>query len=230
VLLGYCDDRKRATKLRGNPQQDIVLVNELVVARLAEIVDAPCPEGRVVRVDEPIIRTAREALPQLSTAQAGLCFGSIWIEGTYSPSESVCRDASNRAQIAAIIVLYTWCRNTDAKDTHLVWRVAGDGRPQVYGFDHGHCFDYAWDPSIRDRAASVTVPAIPSSLTLAVQASDFAAALDRLSRPSRDELEASVQGIPPEWGRSPEDVAALVDYLDASRPATRIALTARFGG
>jgi hypothetical protein len=138
VLLNFEDGVKRVTKLLGNGQDgngpvQFVLVNELVVARLAAILDAPCPNGRAVWVDEPYVDQARHEVSNLTQARPGPAFGRAWVEGTFSPGADTCREALNRSALGGLIVLYTWTWNTDFKSDHLVVRQANNGGVEVSG-------------------------------------------------------------------------------------------------
>jgi hypothetical protein len=217
VLIGYSDGVKRATKLMGNPQQNIVLGNELIVARLAELSGAPCPRGARVFVNQSIVEAAKREIPGLESARQGVCFGSEWMEAAqYGPGEAICLAAANRPAIAGLIVLYTWTRNTDLKDHHLLWRTLPDGTHEVYGVDHGHCFDYQWDASICARIADVRLRTLPQ-LTAAARGEEVALFINRVQSLSRGDLKEATTDVPPEWGISAEALTGLVDYLDQSR-------------
>ena len=215
ILVAYCDGVKRATKVKGNPQNDIVLINELVTARLAVLLRAPCPEGRIVEVDEIVLEDARKAVGGLENAKPGLCFGSTWSEASYSPGADICRNAVNRMALAGLIVLYTWCRNGDFKPAHLMYR-AGSGGAEVLGLDHGHCFDYTWDTSIQGKVDSTPIRSV-DVIKAAVEAADFGPFLETL-RDMRPEAISECLDFPEEWGVAQNKLQALERYLIESRP------------
>jgi hypothetical protein len=222
ILVGYSDGLKRVTKLRGNPQKDVVLVNELIVARLAARLGAPCPPGRVVLVGAEIVEAAKKTIPELATALAGPSFGRDWIEGTFNPTEATSRDSVNRAELGGLILLYAWTRNSDCKGEHLLWRISAEGQPEVFGFDHGHCFDYEWDESIRDRASEIDIrgrlQGLPQLLS-AASAGDFDPFLESIRDLTRADIDDITADVPGEWGVGVDLLVALADYLDTSREA-----------
>ncbi len=231
LLIGYSDRVKRVTKVRGNPQGDIILVNELLTARLAVLVGAPCPEGRLVHVGPEILQTVRGEIPELARSTPGACFGRTYIEGSINPTEAICRDATNRSRLAGLVVLYVWTRNTDWKGEHLLWRVSGDSAPEVFGFDHGHCFDYQWDRSITQKANEVDLAARLSSapqVVSVVSRADLDPFLDAMEALTQTEIDAVVDDVPAEWGVGSEELAALAEYLYASREPVARALRERF--
>jgi hypothetical protein len=217
VLLGFSDGIKRAAKLAGNPQSSIVLVNELVVARLAEALGAPCPRGTVVMVEQPMVDASKAAIPELGAAKPGHAFGSEWIEGQYNPGEQICSTAANREKIAGLMTLYTWVGNSDLKGEHLLWRMLPDGSHEVFGFDHGHCFGSPqWDGSIRDRAANVALRTLPQ-FSVAIGRESAQAFAAQLEQVTRGQIDGAVRGVPPDWGVAAETFIALADYLDRAR-------------
>jgi len=202
VLLSFEDGVKRVTKLLGNGQDgngpvQFVLVNELVVARLAAILDAPCPNGRAVWVDEPYVDQARHEVSNLTQARPGPAFGRAWVEGTFSPSADTCREALNRSALAGLIVLYTWTWNTDFKSDHLAVRQADNGGVEVLGLDHGHCFNNNWSDEIREHVPEV-LPCNP--LDLVVTYRDLQPYLDNLIGLSAGDVMTATSSIPIAWG------------------------------
>src|SRR5207245_1049860 len=127
--------------------------NELVVARLATALGAPCPSGMIVDIPDAVLQDAKKENPNLGGAVAGLGFGCHWYDVSYAPGVDVCRAARNRNDLIILIGLYTWARNSDFKPEHLLYRTLSDGSTDVMGFDHGHCFGSpTWDATLEQQA------------------------------------------------------------------------------
>ena len=208
----------RIVKARGNPQGDRILVNELVVAQLAAMLGAPCPpDPAVIDIPEVVLDKARAENANLANASAGLGFGCHWFEVTYSPGVDLCRTASNRPALIRLAALYIWTRNSDFKAEHLLHRTLADGTGHVLGFDHGHCFGSpGWDATI-EQQASVAYNLAGASVDQAIDGDDLDACIADLMALTSEQIQCATQGVPPEWGVSPDELGALGAYLVASR-------------
>jgi hypothetical protein len=227
------DGEERVVKVQGNPQGNRVLVNELVVGRLAVMIDAPCPPPQVVYVPEAVLSDARTEAQKknaqaLTGAVAGLAFGCTWFTVTYSPGVDVCRSSMNRDALVGLVALYIWTRNQDWKPDHLLNHTLPDGEHRVMGIDHGYCFGNPnWTADIRAQASA---PFSPSRTAIddAIEPADIPGCSDRILALTRDDISGAVADLPDEWGLTDDCREALVEYLDTSRTVTLSALRARF--
>src|SRR5205823_1693190 len=138
AILRYSDRVARVTKFRGNPQnpgqqRQSVLINELVVARLAEALGAAAPPGLVVMVEPVHLQEAQQDVQGLANAEAGPAFGCDWINGQYNPADRLFTLVTNREALASLAILYRWTRNTDFKGEHLLWRMSQEGEIEMFG-------------------------------------------------------------------------------------------------
>ncbi len=232
--MDFDDGVRRTVKLRGNPQsssgsQDRILVNELVVARLARLFGAPVPDGDVVAIAPEIVDWVKREVPELTNASPGAAFGRIWIEGVLSPSAETCRSARNRGDLARLVVLYTWTRNTDGKPEHLISKSTPGGAVDILGYDHGHCFDHSWGPDVDGKAGSMT-PVAFEPLSTVITSEDLAGALQAVAAVDDLAILGTVSGVPAEWAVPEDEMNALGRYLVTSRAALDGVLTPILGG
>jgi hypothetical protein len=149
-----------------------------------------------------MVEAARQEIPALATATAGLAFGSAWIDPNYSPSDQTCVTAQNRETLPGLIVLYTWVNNSDLKNEHLLWTTFPKALHEVYGFDHGHCLGNPhWDGTILGSVPNLQVRLL-DSLRAATNRERIEAFITRIQGVTRSQFREVVSGIPNEWNVS----------------------------
>lgn len=230
AMLVDCDDGlRRVVKLMGNPQDDRVLVNELVVGRVAGLLNAPCPDVAVISVPNAVVNDAKHDIGGLDNAKSGLAFASTWIAGTYHPSPAICQNAHNRKDLINLLGLYTWVRNTDLKAEHLLYTTSSRGTTNVSGFDHGHCIGSpGWAAAEFGTWPTKKHVVQRTALDDAVEYADIARFEQLVLGIGVQEIEASTRNVPDEWGATAADLAALGEALDKSRVVVVDALRERF--
>lgn len=232
AFLAVCEDGiARVIKAPGNPQTDRVLVNELVVSRLAPALGAPCPgDAAIVLVTEPVLADAKKQSNRLGGALPGLGFGCHWYDVSYGPGAEICKGASNRGQLINLVTLYLWVRNHDFKADHLLYRTLSDGAVIILGFDHGHCFgNPTWDTTIEQQASKAhNLPRL--SIDEAIEASDVSRGVRALEAVSASVINDCTENVPPEWGVPKDELGSLNRFLVASRPMTVSTLNERYAG
>jgi len=187
----------------GNQQGDIILANELVVARLAMLIEAPCPRGELVFVDQTMIEEARREIPSLGNSRPGPALGSAWVEPQYAPGEQICATARNRRAISGLIALYTLVNNHNLADSHLLWTSFPGGSHEVYGFDHGRCFgNPQWDGGILAAIPQIQMRTLPQ-LTSVASRQAIDGFIERIGSLNKNQLDSAVSNIPSEWNVSP---------------------------
>jgi hypothetical protein len=213
-VLTYDDGMDRVTKFKNNPQGAITLVNELVVARIAEYLQIPAPEGTVVYVGQELI----DAEPQLRRRDGmkfdgGLCFGSEYLLAIDALGRASIDEAHNKEDIAGIVLLDTLCENTNRNvSTNLLIASKGEAIT-IMSIDHGHCFHHDWTARTLDPTSA---PQIVCHSQLRGHVSGFEAFsgfLGRLHSLDRENLIQIVHQVPSEWGVSQARLEQLADYI-----------------
>jgi hypothetical protein len=217
-----CDDGNLyAVKFRSNPYGNgRAIFTEQVVALLGQLIGAPVPEVRLVRVTDELL-----ALLSLDfngqPATSGLQHGSMW-QDNFSDRDGLSHVDQNRSAFGALRLLYSWlfC----AGDHQFIYRNATPH--DVLSVDHS-CFlpdSTAWSSRrLEEHQDSVTLD--PYFDSLGLKDVDHATALDRLEGIERPGI-ALVAATPPnEWGVSPDERTAFAEYV-ARR---RIRLLEHFG-
>jgi len=231
MLVGCEDGVDRVVKAQGNPQGLRVLVNELVVARLAVLIEAPCPRGEIVFLPQRLISEAFTRNQHLPNGLEGLGFGSEWIDvQQYDPGKQLCADAINRSQLIDLIVLYLWVRNSDLKGEHLLYRTLASGEGEVLGFDHGHTFGPNppnWDVNVVGLA-EVDHPLNRCNIHEVVLTQDLDPSLAKLLNLEDEQVMNATRSIPGEWGASSVELEHLGQYLIKSREHVVRAVRALF--
>jgi hypothetical protein len=218
MLTGCSDGIMRVVKAIGNQQGNLVLANELVTARLAALMAAPCPgDACIVDLQQATLQDAQAKMPELQNALPGQAFGCHWRDVTYQPGVDVCKAAKNRGDLARLALLYLWVRNCDVKGEHLLSYVGDDGRALILGFDHGHCFgNPKWTEDLRSQTnVGFSLPAV--AIDGAIEPGDLQAPIDDLLSLTPEQISEATSGVPTEWEYTPALASALTDYLVGSR-------------
>lgn len=166
-MMRASDGHFYATKFRGNPQSDRVLINELLASRLGRMIGLNLPESKPVYlspwlaensadlrfeyVTEEEDETTGEFKKDSHLITPGLHLGSRWAcdpaTGTtfdYLP-ESIFDRVKNGREFLGILLLDKWLGNADGRQT-VFYRPTVSSKWDVAFVDHGYCFNAgAWD-------------------------------------------------------------------------------------
>jgi hypothetical protein len=209
------DGKQYVTKLIGNGQGTRILANEFVVGKLGELIGAPCPVPRIIKVDQAMVAQINSKIG--ATFQPGLQFASPYIASPTvqvfpSTLDSIIR-ASNISSWASCIVLDTLTQNTDRKNEHVL--ISSDIQSHETRFwivDHGHCLgvNNGWH-TLNHQNAGLVAPIYRE----AVRGKDpFAEALDRLGTISRSDASKIISECPCDaWGVGQNEKQNLEDFL-----------------
>jgi hypothetical protein len=208
-LLGFDDGINRVVKFPNNPQGVRTLANELVSARLASLIGVPVPSCGIVEVTNSFVN----AEPTLSGLEAGLCFGSEYHKAVDVSGPSEIWMASNREELAGIVLFDSWCNNVDrAHNPGNLILTAGEQR--ILAIDHGFCFGYQWDKHINEIGQPVSI-ICRSDFREFVALKHFDPFIERIKGVTEAELHHIVDQVPREWQVSCSERVALVKYVQS---------------
>jgi len=208
-LLSFNDGIERVVKFPNNPQGLRVLPNELIAARLANLLNVPIPNSGIVVVTPSFVNVE----PALSGFQPGLCFGSEYHRAVDIAGPSEISLASNVQQLASIVVFDTWCNNTDRVNNrgNLIL-TSGIEERTILAIDHGHCFGFQWDENI--KYAKIPAQIIwRDDFRPFLSIPQFRPFFELLLAVTEERLIRSIDEIPEEWQVSDAEKIALVAYL-----------------
>lgn len=140
-LIAGSDGKSYVVKFRGNPQGTRILANEYVTCQIAELLEAPCPPGRIMTVQAEFIgrvpiryggALAREG-PQFASEFQCDDRGATF----QAPVPSILKQLVNREKIAAKVILDNLVANEDAKIEHVIHHPVKGGQ-RFWEVDFGH--------------------------------------------------------------------------------------------
>jgi hypothetical protein len=225
-LMRCSDEHRYVVKFQNNPQHQRVLVNELLGAHLARLLDLPTATPAVVYVDAELINVTSELcveLPRSRTAfQAGLQFGSRYAfhhrthVGDDLFPDGLLGEVENLRDFAGMLVFDKWTCNTDGRQV-LFPRKGMKYRAVM--IDQGFCFNAGeWnfpDSPIRGRYTRKCVYDRIQGID------DFEPWLSKLeSHIDEHAIWNCAIEIPPEWYDS-DTLSRLLDNLNRRRSKVR---------
>ena len=187
-----------------------VLVNDQIVARLGELIQASVPH--VALIDVPAELIAHQ--PEMSHMMAGVAHGSQFVENV-TEREVLAHVAipENRPRFALLAILFGWI---GAQDHQFVYSKSA---PElVYSVDHGHFFPGgpAWT-ELSLAGAPQPQPDIQITNACNTTQPELHQAIRTLAAVG-DEALVSVVSLPPdEWGLTMGDRVALLNFLKNRR-------------
>ena len=159
-LLYGADRRFYVVKFTNNPQGRRILVNELLVSRLAQRIGLPVPRAVVIEVCHDLIARSPnltiETIGGSIPCAAGIHFGTELINGSdavsdFLPDHELQKAARVCHFFAGALALDKWTGNTDFRQAIFVEH-RGRNSLEVKFIDNGMCFDGdEW--SFRDKPA-----------------------------------------------------------------------------
>ena len=205
-ILFQCDDGSRYVAKGTRNQKG--LVAEHVVARLGQLLEAPVGDVQILEVPAEL-----RSHPVVAAMGPGLAHATRFIDDISDRAGLAYSDVQeNRERFARLCVLYSLARAQD----HQLFYSTGNPRI-VYSFDHGHFFPGGpgWSAAtlLANTVATIDGWFAPAALTSA----ELASARTRLSTITDDDIAAVLSGPPPDWPFSPEERAALGQFLRSRR-------------
>lgn len=196
-------------KTANNPQGPRVLVNELVAGLCLDWLGVSHPRPGIVELPKEVLLDSPGACFADGTRlQDGYAFGSEYWQ---SDPRSVVPESelANRADVAGTIVLDTWLRPFDGRQSRVRESSSQPGKYDYIPVDHGHSMGNPnWTASGLAADRTVEVPAAPITL----KSDDLAPFVERLRSFSVAEAGHIVNEVPEEW-ITEEERKALSDYL-----------------
>jgi len=207
VLLACDDGREYVTK---GSQVGRMVVNEHVVCRLGQCIEAPTPNVVIVDIPGPLIA----AEPQMRHLNPGEAHGAEWIANC-TERETLLHStvAENRSRFALLALLYGW---VVAADHQFIY---GNDVPHlVFSVDHGHFFPGGpnWsEETLRSASSPRLDPVIAAACGFSKPELQIAA--KELRAVVNDWIARIVEGPPEAWGLTPAERQTLREYLEGRR-------------
>lgn len=209
-ILAVTDDGRRYwLKWPGNPHGTVSLVNELVVARIGGLIEAPVRPVSLVHVEPDL---AEGYFASGHPIPAGTYFGSELLTDVEETTEilRVSRDG-NAQRFPKFLALWSLCLGTDLQ---LLYHVSSDH--QVWSIDHGLWFDSHegdWTPELLSRWANDAWPWPEGQRPQGLNPAALHEAADALTALTSDSLALVVGEVPTEWGIADTDLRALAKFV-----------------
>ncbi len=214
-ILRFDDGNSYVTKFRGNPEGDSVLIKEFVASELLRALDFARLEGRVVTVELDLMRRQAE----LSGLASGPQFGSLYESDNKAFSVRELRSLTNYSDLPQIVVFDTFLCNTDRHlaniffvrdrtQSAVAYRFAMIDHDRIFGWAKWDCQALAYGKTSRTLSDGLNIlDYIPPTLDV------FEPFLLRLEAMGLEKIEAILDAVPPEWGFTLSDKAAVLDFL-----------------
>lgn len=209
-ILAVTDDGRRFwLKWPGNPHGNVSLVNELVVAKLGELIDAPVRPVSLVYVEPDL---AEGYMASGHSIPSGTYFGSELLPDVEETTEilRVGRDG-NAQRFPRFLALWTLCLGTDLQ---LLYHVSNDH--QVWSIDHGLWFDSHegdWSPKLLEQWAQDAWPWPEAERPKGLSSIALHEVADAVLALTLESIAGVVGEVPIEWGISDSDLRALAKFI-----------------
>lgn len=137
-------------KFQNNPQGIRILANELIVARLTEVIGLPVPKTAIVEVPETVIADDPKMVVQLPKGMsvpylAGQQFGSGFMGGLMPGlaadflRDDLLDELRNLNEFAGMLAVDKWTANCDGRQA-VFHRTSRESRYRATFIDQGFCF------------------------------------------------------------------------------------------
>jgi hypothetical protein len=234
-LMRCSDGNYYVVKFPNNPQSPVVLANELLGGRLAELLGLPVALGTVVYVSEDLIRLTPELVMEMprerAPCQPGPCFASLYQGNVRCHSNENCLSDTSLEYLANVrdfcgmLVFDKWTCNLDGRQI-IFLPIPKKACYRGVMIDQGFCFgDYAWkfsDSPRRGLYGRLVVYLDVRSIKA------FEPWLERVEHISLQDLRAAAEGLPEHWYGPDRNLGDLLGRLHARRISVReLILSAR---
>jgi hypothetical protein len=204
------DEKPYVMKPLNNHQHPRVVLNELLGARLMNLIAVPNAGGWVADVPAEV----GSALAYNGTdGVLGPAFCNLLVDPSFDQADEIMKNLTDSCAIAKAVVAATWAVNHDGRQVRFV-RVAGTESYSPIFIDQGFYFgNPVWGrDSLQRTAEDRTVRGVLPGTTLPPRGC-FDQVLEDLARIEVEDLQAMTEDVPDEWSFSEEDREALIDYL-----------------
>ncbi len=215
-LVQADDGNSYVIKLINNPQCTRILANEFVVAKLAELIGAPCPPAEIIDVDQNMVQYINSTRNQKFVA--GPAFGSLYLANStrkvFPSNPELMQKAANLSEWSSVVVLDTLVQNEDRPATHVLISVTDiDKEHRFWIIDHGHCLSVArgWTTLNADNMNAK----VPSLYREVVKGKNFfETTFNSLTRIDKKMVDNILSSFPSDlWGVSDQEKQHLVSYI-----------------
>lgn len=209
ILAVTSDGRRFWLKWPGNPHGNLSLVNELVVARIGQLIDAPVRPVSLVYVDPELTTGFRaNGLP----IPGGTYFGSELLADVEEATEILRVEHDGNAQrFPRFLALWELCLGADLQ---LLYHVSNDH--QVWSIDHGLWFDNQegdWTPSLLQQWRQVAWSWPDAGRPKGLDPTGLHGAADAVLSISLQSLAQILAEVPQDWGIQDKNLAALAEFI-----------------
>ena len=209
AFLALADDgRQYWVKVPGNPQGSQVLVNEVIVAELGRMLDAPVRERTLLHVPAGISEWSLFPAPTSTVPLVG--HGSLHLIDAVDSDELIhTRRGMNPQRQAALFGLWDLCVGEDPQ-----WLYETSASDAVWSYDHGLWFTTGegdWSEQVLRALVDIVVvlPGDPEHL----DPIRLRAMADDLEALTADDLLGAMSAVPVEWGTDDADLECMAWFL-----------------
>jgi hypothetical protein len=213
-----------AVKFAQNPEGARVLLNEFVCAKIAQELELPLPEPALIVASDEFISDHGNAIADHIGAppEKGLHYGTVKIKKVFPiPSARIIDEARNKAVVPEILIFDQFISNSD-RDRNGGNLLFDATNKLVVLIDHTHAFELGpiWDAAqLRQRIGQPfqlfdSTGYVYKKLIPHIDGNNpFHTILGKMSRMTDETLWHIINGVPDEWGMSPEEKEILHLYL-----------------
>lgn len=223
-VIEYSDGKRYVTKFYGVKKGRIKeVVNEYVIAKLAQLLSLPIIPFTLVYVPEEFIKNTPELQQRKRNYNPGTHYGCVYIENCM-PFEDVREtlpskgEVKNRNMLAGITVFDQWVNNSDRGTMNVILERLSDGSYYVHMIDHGRCFPgrYEWNAqTLREGQPEYNFkwPFYQWANSLLDDSSELTSLIDKIEKLPNESIYEVIHSIPAEWNVSLKEREALYQFL-----------------
>jgi hypothetical protein len=224
-----CDDGFHyAVKFKENPETSRVLINEYVCGSIAESLDLPMAEAKLIEIDDSFVKDYGKeiALHTGEAISAGLHFGTKKIKKTFQIFNSKMLESAVNIECVPEIILFDQLicnRDRDSNGGNLLYDATDH---KITLIDHTHAFDLGplWNTTELRRRINIPFSSMDMTgyvykkLVVYVRGNNpFSTILDKIEGLTDEELWHTIDKIPAEWNASEEEKSVLMEYIQDRR-------------
>lgn len=223
-LIEFSNNGCYVVKFKNSKHGTRALVNEYVVAKLAEILAFPVVPTRIVYMTKAFIENQSKL--QRHGFTEGNQFASLFIPNAKGLPKNDDdfpgrEEVKNAADAAGILVFDHWVNNLDRGSQNILLQSLPDNSYQVYMIDHGKCFPggFYWTTKTLKKEPKKVLKK-KSNLwcaSLLDSPDEMTPYIDRIINIPEERIFEIVNKIPEDWQVSDAEKTALSDYLIRSR-------------
>lgn len=220
-LVLFNDDSKCVVKFKNNPKGTRVLVNEYVVAELAQLLSLPIAPNKILNISNDFIELHFHN-PQLHF-QSGNQFCSKYIEGCIGLPKipPFKNEIVNRKDLVGLIIFDYWLCNSDRHRNNILLEPLSEEGYYVHLIDHSHCFpgSFKWSKASLNEGPKKLRNRIVHQwcASLLNERSELTTFVEKLTNLADTSIYHIIQSIPADWDVSQDERDALFTYLSRSK-------------